>query len=167
MWGRDMQRLPTKRRLLWGIGIPLLVVFSLYLYWCGGSLPVVAWETEDGAIHLQYKPVKNLAMIWVKPHYIAGTERQWVLVEAGATQRWLLPYAAPEPRLLFKKAVIHEGKSDPVALVRFYEDAGFPGKEYVETAVIRLARGSADVRNRLLEIAERQHLLWLSRCLEE
>ncbi len=162
-----MQRSQTKRRLLWGIGVPLLVAFSLYLYWCGGSLPVVAWETEDGAIHLQYKPVKGLAMIWVKPHYVAGTERQWVLVEAGATKRWLLPCTVPEPRLLFKRAVLHEGKSDAVALVRFYEDAGSPGKERVENAVIGLARGSADVRNRLLAIAERQHLSWLSRCLEE
>ena len=150
-----------------GIGLLLLVGLLVYGYWCAGSLPVIAWETNDGAIHLQYKPVKDLAMIWVGPSYAVGAERDWVIVEAGATTRRFLPYAAPEPTSLFDRANLHQENSDPVALVLFHQDAGPFHKEQVENALFRLAKDSTELRDRLLEIADRQRLRWLSRCLEE
>jgi hypothetical protein len=115
-----------------------------YLAWLAGALLVcllgyvgfwlqlmndygkgVIWETADGGLWMYYWPMSppDFVTIRVRKAYTPGGPRDWRVVHAGATDRWILPLRVPPLDEQFARAAFDPGDSDLEAAIRFYAEA--------------------------------------------
>jgi|GEM_PF-1956379 len=94
-----------------------------YVWWISGALQSVVWETRDAGLRIQYVPGKAMSSLFVSEEFTAGSKREWVCIEPGATQRFIGSIAVPDPEELFERARIPRWHSHSAALCRFYPEA--------------------------------------------
>ena len=115
----------TAKRALIVVAIILVSgcgVMGAYVWWLSGAFQPVVWETPDGGLRIQYQPGKPMINLLVSEKFTAGSKREWVCIEPGATQRWIGAMAVPDPEEMLKRARIPLGRSDSVGLCRFYSE---------------------------------------------
>lgn len=109
-----------------------IVLVACPLGWVGFCLELmhdyskgVEWETADGGLWMYYWPIRppDLVTIRVRKAYTPGGPRDWRVVRAGATDRWILPLRVPPLDEQFARAAFDPGDSDLEAAIRFYAEA--------------------------------------------
>ena len=120
-------------------------VLGAYVWWLSGAFQPVVWETPDGGLRIQYQPGKPMIDLLVSKKFTAGSKREWVCIEPGATQRWIGAMAVTDPEELLERAGIPLGRSDSAGLCRFYPDANDSQKAQILAILEEDAPLSEDV----------------------
>lgn len=113
---------------LWFLGTALACFAGYVGFWLefmNDYSKGVLWETEDGGLWMHYFPISppDIVTIRVRKTYAPGTPRNWQMVRAGPTDRWILPLHVPPLEEQFARAGFDSSYSDLESAIRFYAEA--------------------------------------------
>jgi hypothetical protein len=144
-------------------------IFVCQLWVTAGYYEPVAWSTAEGGLTLNYIPGKSSLppSLIVDGGYTRGSERTWMVVWPGATDRRFFAPPVRPPEELFAGARIPMGKSDPIGLCDLYSDVGTTQKEDIIADLRERTDNGAEVRASLRELFDSGDYPWLVSVLDK